>query len=225
MKTPLHFGIALRTLSFASLFAATSAWSAVVWTFNPTSANAPVGSTSRTYTSSGFQIIARAYDNPTNTPHALYFKNEAPYNGAIETGLGLVNTASNEFNSGPLNYLQLDLRSILGLGFTNGQIKVGSLQNGEGFQLFGSNVQGTLGTAIGGAFTGLAFDNQFVSIPSFGAFQFISIAAATGNVLPIAFAADLTPIPEMSTLLPIVGLVGAASMLHLMRRRRSASAA
>jgi hypothetical protein len=141
----------------------------------------------------------------------------------MEVGLGLVNSPHNEFNFGdPLpNFLQLDLRSILALGFTDGMIKVASLQQGEGFQLFGSNQQGVLGTAIGTPFFGLTFDDQFVSIPAFGSFQFISIAGAApgSNVLPVAFSA----VPEMSTVLPIIGLLIAVISTNVLRRRKTAA--
>jgi hypothetical protein len=60
----------------------------------------------------------------------------------------------NELNAGAVNYIQLDLRSILSQGATNGMIAVASLQNGEGFELFGSNVQGELGASISVVFTG-----------------------------------------------------------------------
>lgn len=222
----------LRALSLASLLVAASAQAAVVWQFNPSNTNAPAGTSSLELTSGGSQLRITGYDNNGSTPsaqHELYFKSEPQFNGAVERGIGLVNTPSNEFNAGntpgtPVNYLQLDLRAILAEGYTNGQIQVASLQNGEGFQLFGSNVAGTLGTAIGSAFTGLAFDDKFVAIPSFGAFQFISIGAATGNVLPVAFMADMTVVPEVGALLPIVALLAVVGTTTYFRRRRVAAA-
>jgi hypothetical protein len=222
-----RFGTAVRALvAAASLVGLSSASAAVVWQFNPNSLNGPVGSPVLVLTSQGAQITVTGRDNdgsPQNAFHQLYYKSEPPVGGAQETGLGLVNTNSNELNpgpNGPLNYLQLDLRSILAQGFTNGAIAVASLQNGEGFQLFGSNVAGQLGMAIAGPFMGLAFDNQFVSIPNFGAFQFISIGSAAGNVLPVAFRAE--PIPELSALLPIVALLAVIAASTWLRRRRAA---
>jgi hypothetical protein len=222
-----RWGTAVRALvATASLLAISSASAAVVWQFNPNNQNAPVGSPVLTLTSQGFQLTVAGRDNDGNAQnalHQLYFKSEQPVGGATEVGLGLVNTNSNEFNAGPngpLNYLQLDLRNLLAQGFFNGQVAVASLQNGEGFRLFGSNVAGQLGVAIGGPFMGLAFDNQFVSIPNFGAFQFVSIAAAAGNVLPVAFRAE--PIPELSALLPIVALLAVIAASTWLRRRRAA---
>ena len=213
--------------ALSCVLAASTAGAAVIWDLNPNRLQGPIGSSQFTFTSDGAQITARGYTNVNGTYQAaeLFFKNRPPEGGAMEIGLGLANSPHNEINAGnpPPNFIQLDLRSILSQGFTNGQIAVSSLQNGEGFQLFGSNMQGVLGTAISGPFSGLAFDNQFVAIPSFGTFQFISVVAATGNVLPSRFMA--TPIPEMGTVMPIIGLLVAVGATHLLRRRRAATLA
>lgn len=219
-------------LCFLSAFAVASANAVVVtWDFNPGNQNADVGSATNTYTQSGYNLTVRGYDNVAgaDTLHELHYKNEAPHDGAFERGLGLVGTPSNEFGldaaGGPANYLQLDLRSILSQGFTNGMIQVASLQVGEGYALFGSNSMGQLGTQLAGTYTGLGFDNQFVAIPNFGTYQFISVAAVSGRILPVAFQASITPIPEMSVLFPIVGLLVAVSSTQILRRRRAAQLA
>ncbi|MBA2432701.1 MAG: hypothetical protein H0V56_11410 [Chthoniobacterales bacterium] len=207
------------------MLAVSSAGAAVVWNFNPNNLHAPVGSDTLVLTSEGFQITARGYTRTGAGDYVgaeLFFKNRPPDGGANELGLGLVGSPFNEFNWGdPLpNFLQLDLSSILALGFTDGMIRVTSLQEGEGFQLFGSNQQGVLGTALGGPVFGLTFDDQFVSVPDFGMFQFISIvgAAPGSNVLPVAFSA----VPEMSTVLPLIGLFVAVISTSVLRRRRAA---
>ena len=224
------WGKLLTAVGLSCVLAASTASASVIWNLNPNGQHAPVGSNSFTFTSEGYQITARGYDNVggIGQPHELFFKNRPPSGGANEVGLGLANSAHNELNgsaTGPLNFIQLDLRSILSQGFTNGQIAVSSLQNGESFQLFGSNAQGVLGTAISGLFTGLAFDNQFVAIPAFGTFSFISIvgAGSGSNVLPTRFMA--TPIPEMGTVMPIIGLLVAVGSTSLLRRRRAAQLA
>ena len=226
------WGTMVRTFGVGCAFAVSTAGAAIVWDLNPNDQHAPVGSSTQVFTSNGFDITARGYVNNggEGTSAELFFKNRPPSEGASEVGLGLVNSAHNELNAntaGPLEFIQLDLRSILAQGATNGQIAVASLQNGEGFQLFGSDFQGVLGIAIGGPFTGLAFDDQFVAIPSFGTFDFISIVAATSgsHVLPSRFAADITPIPEVGTVIPIVALLVAVGATSLWRRRSSTVAA
>lgn len=207
---------------------ASSAFSALVtWELNPNGQNGNVGSASRTYTVSGYSITARGYDNVAgpDTLHQLYYKQQGPIGGAGEHGLGIVGTSDFELqvkpDGTPDQYIQLDLRAILGQNFgsfTGGQIEVGSIQSGESFRLFGSNTQGELGTQLAGIW-GSSFDEQFVSIPNFGAFQFVSIASNAADVLPIAFRASITPVPEMNALFPIVGLIAAVSSTHVLRRR------
>jgi len=129
---------------------------------------------------SGYTIAARGYDTPS-TPHELFFKN----GGGGQIGLGLVNTLTNELqvdsNGNPLNFIQLDLHSILSQGFTNGKVEIGSIQSGESFNLCGSNTLGNLGTRLNSTPYGSAFNDQFVSVPNFGTYQFISVVAATST--------------------------------------------
>ncbi len=200
----------------------------VTWELNPANQNGNVGSSSHVFTVSGYSITARGYDHATSgadPSRGLYYKFEGPVGGAGEHGLGLVGTLDNELqvnsNGTVANYIQLDLRAILAQGFTGGQIEVGSIQVGESFRLYGSNAQGTLGTQLPGTW-GSAFDEQFVSIPNFGSFQFISVASNCGDILPVAFRATITPVPEMSALFPIVGLLVAVASTQILRRRRAA---
>lgn len=221
-----RFVFAFGAIALASIVTVSSAWAAVVWDLNPDNLNAPAGTSSVTYTQSGFNITARGFDNLAgggSAPHELFFKNQPTINGAVERGLGITGPGDNELQTtGGFvnNYIQLDLSSIIAAGFINGQISVGSVQAGESFQLFGSNQVGVLGAQLG--VFGSNFDAQFVAIPGFGTFQFISVASVTGDVLPIAFRAEITPVPEMSALLPIVGLLAAIAGVELRRRRVAA---
>src|SRR3954470_9757674 len=131
----------------------------------PSDKNAPVGGSSHTFTSSGFSITAYGFDNHSGigTAHDLFYKNVPAIGGAVETGLGLVNTPNNELQAG-LHFIQFDFTAALAAGMFNGQLSVGSIQAGESYTIFGSNTLGTLGTQVAGVF-GSTFDNQFVSIP------------------------------------------------------------
>lgn len=187
---------------------------------NPTGANAPVGSSTITYPFETTFFTATGFDNDggTGTARELFFKNNSG-----DLGLGLVGTLHNELqvrsDGTPVNFIQLDLSAILGQDFINGQIKVGSVESGERFSLYGSNTAGTLGTAL--ATFGSAKDNKFVTLPDFGMFQFYSVASAADDVLPVAFAADMPVIPEMNALLPIVALTVAVFSTRLLSRRRA----
>jgi hypothetical protein len=213
---------------FFTLAAASSSLAAIVWDLNPNDLNAPVGSNTQIFTSGGYSITARGFDNNNGigTPRELYFKNRPPDGGAVEFGLGLV-SPHNEINAGPngpLNFIQFDVSAILAAGLFNGQISVGSLQAGESFSIHGSNTVGTLGTQLSGPFPGLTFDNQFVPLPDFGLYNYYSIVASSGNVLPIALSAEVAPIPEMNALLPIGALLLLVFATHAWRRRAARTA-
>src|SRR5436190_10100110 len=192
----------------------------VIWDLNPTDANAPVGSSSHTYTSSGFSITAYGFDNHSGigTAHDLFYKSVAEIGGGTETGLGLTNTAHNELQTG-LHFIQFDFTAALVAGMFNGQLSVGSIQPGESFAIFGSNTLGTLGSQVSGIF-GSSSDDQFVAIPGFGQFNFYSVMAMSDDVLPVAVRADLGPVPEMNALVPIAGLIALLAATAARRKRR-----
>jgi len=218
--------ISLRILCAAVVLAGSSAWAALVtWDLNPDNLNQDVGSTSHDYTVGGFTIGAHGYDNNNGvgTPHELYFKH-SPVE-FDESGLGLVGTLHNELQVGangvPLHFIQFDLTSILALNFVNGKISVSSVQPGELFNLYGSNTLGTLGALLNSTPFGNESENQLVSIPNFGTFHYISVVAAALDVLPLAFQAELIPIPEAATLIPVALLVISATLFEIRRRRRA----
>lgn len=212
-----HF-IKLSCALLCMLFAASS-WGAIVWDLNPSNQNAPVGSSSRTYTVSGFSITAYGFDNHSGvgTLHELYYKNIMEIGGAVERGLGLVGTPNNELQVG-LHFIQFDFTAMLAAGMFNGQISVGSVQAGESFAIFGSNTLGTLGTQVGGIY-GSAFDNQYVSIENFGQFHYYSVVSMADDVLPVSIRADLPPVPEMNAILPVAVLLLLVLSTNFWRKR------
>jgi hypothetical protein len=111
---------------FSGLMAASS-WATLVWDLNPLHQDGALGSSSHTYTSMGFSIIAYGFDNPggIGLAHGLFYKSDAASGGAGEFG----------------------------------------------------------------------------NVPNFGQHNFYSIVAAADDVFPISFAADLPPVPGVSTLL------------------------
>ncbi|HSP44819.1 MAG TPA: hypothetical protein VLO30_02385 [Chthoniobacterales bacterium] len=203
-------------------FPAVSSRAAIVWDLNPGHQNAPVGSSNRTYTSSGYSITAYGFDNHAGvgTAHDLFYKNVAPINGSVEMGLGLVNTPNNEMQAN-LHFIQFDFTAALAAGLFNGEISVVSVQPGETFSIFGSNALGALGTQVGGTFDSTV-DNQFVPIPNFGQFNFYSIMATADDVLPVAIRAGVPAIPEMNALLPIAALLVLLLATNVWHRRSSA---
>ena len=200
---------------------ASASSAAIVWELNPQPRqHGPAGSSSLTFTSSGQSITAYGFDNNAGigTARELFYKDRPPVDGAVEFGLGLNNVPHNEINAG-LHFIQFDFTAMLAAGMMNGEITVGSIQATEAFAIYGSNTLGTLGTQVGGPFTGLAFDNQSVAIPNFGQFNYYSILATEGSVLVIAVQGDLPAIPEMNALLPIAALVLLVFATNAWRKR------
>jgi hypothetical protein len=227
---PIHRRIGLFfAVIFCLSFVAASSWATMVtWDLNPSNQNAAVGSSSHTYTSQSFSIIAYGFDNHggVGTPHELFYKNAMDDAGAVERGLGLVGTPHNELQvslTGPANFIQFDLTSLITSGFTNGKISVGSIQAGESFAIYGSNAVGTLGLQLGGTY-GSTFDNQSIVLPNFGQYDFYSIVAATADVLPVSISADLPAVPEMNAMWPIVALMLVLVSTHAWRRRAAKNA-
>jgi hypothetical protein len=117
------------------------------WQFSPT---IPFGLTgdlgAQTFTfedyTSGFdiQLPAHSYPDPGQN---LYAKtNPDPF----EVGLGLTNNVAQEINSS--NFIQLDTAPMKSYGASDFTLGIGSIQVGEGFKVFGSNTDGTLGTEL-----------------------------------------------------------------------------
>ena len=142
--------------------------------------------------------------------------------GAVEFGLGLVNTTSNEIQVG-LHFIQFDFTAMLAAGMLNGQISVGSVQADEAFAIYGSNTLGMLGTQVGGTY-GSTFDNQYVAITGFGQFNYYSIVAIEDDILPVSIQADLPPVPEMNAILPIAALLLLMLATTAWRKRAAGSA-
>jgi hypothetical protein len=206
----------------AILFLAAPAWATLVnWNLNPSGIEGSVNSSSYTFNSSGYSITAYGYTfGSPNTPLGLYFKNK----GFDETGLGIVGPSDHELQGSnwiPTQFIQLSVGSILSQGLTNGQIQMGSVQSSSNdtFMLFGSNTQGSLGTPISGIYTSTS-DLQYLNVGNWGNYQYVSVAAPTGDCLPVAFQATIAPVPEASAFAPIIGLVAAVAITHRLRSRK-----
>jgi hypothetical protein len=223
MKTSLnrYLKLSLALTCCAGAFALQSA-SAVLVTFdlNPTNANGSAGSSSQTFTSGGYSLTAYGFDQVSgpDTGHTLFYKDALP-----DHGLGLTDTPHNELqvnSDGSLpHYIQLDLTSLLAAGFTNGQLKISSVDPGEAWDVYGSNTLGSLGTKLNATAFGSSTNNTFVSIPNFGSFKYISIGANADDILPWAFQANVTPVPEAGSLIPVLCLIAAVTALEVRRRR------
>jgi hypothetical protein len=154
--------------------------------------NTPAGNvgTSETYTLNDVSIKAYGYNiGSPNTPTDLFGKNDGPN----ETGLGMDSDSDNEINT--TTFVMLDISNLFSKECENKPtITVGSIQSGEGFYIYGSNVLGELGTLL--LTQGDSALSQTVTIPEFGHYQYISITATDGNVVLYSLDYELCCEPE-----------------------------
>jgi hypothetical protein len=89
--------------------------------------------------------------------------------------------------------------------------------------LFASNTSVRPATELDEAMA-KTFDEEFVSVPSvqFAATAPGSQAAAVASMASMSSGPAPVPVPEMSALFPIVGLIAAVSCTQILRRRRAA---
>ncbi|HEU5411989.1 MAG TPA: PEP-CTERM sorting domain-containing protein [Candidatus Acidoferrales bacterium] len=136
-----------------------------------------------------------------NTATDLSCKDE----GSNEFGLGIFSDVDGEINTH--NFIQID-----GLSGANLTV-IESVQTNEGFELFGSNGNGVLGTTLLGSGTGCGTCSVSVNL---GDFEFLDVTASSGNIL----LDNVSATPEPGTYLLLgTGLL----MLGFMMRRKFAS--
>ena len=145
-------------------------------TLNFNSATGSLGS-SRSYTIGSTSITAYGFTN-SGAATALHGQNNS---GTSTDGLGIDSVYNDQIDT--THFVQIDLSKAVAAGATNGQILISGLnqcQNGESYDIYGSNTLGSIGTQL---ITAGTKDSTFFGIPSFGTYKYISIRAHGGNVL------------------------------------------
>ena len=188
---------ALRTLCCAGALATCSAWATVVtWQLNAV--------TTKDLSQSVSTNAARGFGNTTVTDASHQFL----FRSASESGTVRENNSPQTSSADP----QLAAQATLSQR---------SKQQDESLLFAASNTPARPATELDEAMA-KTFDEGFVSVPTV---QFASMAAGSRDVAGTSIAAsniDPVPVPEMSALFPIVGLIAAVSCTQILRRRRAA---
>jgi hypothetical protein len=150
--------------------------SSIAFTFSsPTGVLNP----SQTYTQSGVSITAYGFNgtanNNTNTPTNLFGKQA----GGDENGLGLANSdADHEIQT--TNFIQVDFDYVQTVFHaTTAQFQMGSVgpaQPGEGWEVYGSNTLGNIGTLVA-----QGTDENLNMIPGFASYRYFAFTGWNAN--------------------------------------------
>lgn len=123
----------------------------------------------------------------------LFEKNDGP----TEFGIGLANVSDHEISHG--EFVQVDISKLMSSKTITISFSFNSIQAGENYNVYGSNVEGQLGELLAANQTDPNFE-----IPDLGEFSFISIGqGSAGDVTleDIEITRTPAPTPEGSTLL------------------------
>lgn len=200
---------ALRITCCAAVLTACSAWATVVnWQLSPIGENATLAT--KDLSQPGYTSTARGVDAAAGTDASgqLLLK-RAPQNAAA--------SLADALNQNPQTRATEESQPVL--THDSDQISTGSTQPADSFLIVDSQPQPVLQS--GGALAH-AFDEEFVSVPTV---QFSSMTAGPKDSSGTSMAAvstDPAPVPEMSALFPIIGLIAAVSCTRILRRRRAA---
>jgi len=154
----------------------------ITWNFNN-----PTGTlgTSQTYTVDGITLTAYGF---SSTDHStdLYGKN----NGGDEVGLGLNGFSNDEI--GGAGFIQLNLSQLLNQ-YSTGYLTIGSVQEGENYDIWLSGTLGQRGTEIvsNGTLNEIQFPVNLIK-----GSPYLGVSAGTsGNVLLGSLSVSQTPEP------------------------------
>lgn len=203
---------AVRTLCCAGALSACSAWASVVtWHLSPLGHGA-----TKAFSQSGHTPAAWGIDSTTVTDTS----NQVLFRAAPESGTASKTPETLSNNPQPSDTDLGESHSALFQG--GGHTSADSTQSDDSLLFAASNTPARPATELDEALARNTFDEEFVAVPTV---QFASIAPAAKEI-SMAFGTagniDPAPVPEMSALFPIVGLIVAVSCTQILRRRRAA---
>ena len=192
----------LRSLCCVGALTACSAWATVV----PWQLNSSLGAAKET-SQAGYTATARGLGNTpsTDASHQYSFRNASESAAASESSSPITDALKNK--AGDV------------------ETSAGSTRPDDSL-LLASNTSARPATELDEAMA-QTFDEEFVSVPTV---QFAATApgsqaasaASAASVAAMSSGPGPMPVPEMSALFPIVGLIAAVSCTQILRRRRAA---
>jgi hypothetical protein len=204
----------LTTVAMLAAFTVSASATTISWNFGEHGFGALPNV--QAFDSGGFFLSARGFD-PSDHGTALFSKN----GGTNEVGLGLVDDPSHEDEITGNNFIQLNMDGLRTL-LTNFQFSMSSVDNQEGWKVFGSNddhpFQFTLLASSGGL-----LDNSVHSLADgWDNYNFFYSGGVTGssNVLLHSFSADVVAQTPLPASLPFFG-AGLVGLVALVRKRKS----
>jgi hypothetical protein len=173
-------------------------------------------------TNTGDVATSNSWSASTAQASALFAKN----GGGDETGLGIAADPTGDNEIFKNSFIQIDINGLLAQkSITALQLMIGSVQSGEGFNIWGSNTANQPGTLLlSGTST---MDDVLFNVPSYGNYRYVSVSSSANNVLLDTVTAVMgtsTPEPGTLSLGFIAALFAAAWLLWkkplgLLRRR------
>jgi hypothetical protein len=209
-KTNRFLTKTLQTFCCVGALTACSAWATVVtWQMN---AGGTLGATQES-SKPGFVATARGFDQTpaTDASHQYSFKSASQSASVSDTSSTLADSLNKNIPAS-----QTDIQAT-------SQVSTASRQPDSSSLFASTEAPARANTELDEAMA-KTFDEEFVSVPSV---QFATIAPGAQNVSVAGMSSTTSgpgpmPVPEMSALFPIVGLIVAISCTQILRRRRLA---
>ena len=212
----------LAALSFLCLFATSSALATVVdWSFDPNGTAGTADSASHAFLSSSSSIRGNAYvvEWQSHIPLGQYHE----FGQTAPGSAGLADHQWRENGYFSTQSVQLDVNSILPQGVADEKLQLGIVHgtSNDALAILRSSTLRESGVQTEGI-SGRPSAMVFASIANLTNGKLLSAVSISGTLMTVAFQATLTPVPEISALFPIIGLVAAVAVTQFLRRRRMA---